>query len=108
MVLVSSDGLMAFVNLQTEKLFGYQRSELLGRSFELLIPIDSTPATVHVARFNEKPAARSMGSGLELFARRKDGTEVPVEVSLGPVQGPGVGRPVRRSVTSRSASASRL
>ncbi|MGO9838631.1 MAG: PAS domain S-box protein [Polyangiaceae bacterium] len=89
MVLVSSDGLMAFVNLQTEKLFGYQRSELLGRSFELLIP-DRFHARhkIHVARFNEKPAARSMGSGLELFARRKDGTEVPVEVSLGPVQGP--------------------
>jgi PAS domain S-box-containing protein len=89
MILVSSDGLMAFVNLQTEKLFGYQRSELLGRSFEVLIP-DRFHARhkIHVARFSEKPAARSMGSGLELFARRKDGTEVPVEVSLGPVKGP--------------------
>jgi len=88
MVLVLSDGRMAFVNLQTEKLLGYRRSELLGRSFEILIPERfHARHKIHVARFHEKPTARSMGSGLELFARRKDGTEVPVEVSLGPVQG---------------------
>jgi len=88
-VVGGADGLMAFVNLQTEKLFGYRRSELLGQSFEILIPERfRTGHKIHVARFNEKPVTRPMGSGLELFARRKDGSEVPVEISLGPVRTP--------------------
>src|ERR1022692_619014 len=75
MVLIAADGLMAFVNVQTEKLFGYQRAELLGRPFELLIPLRFRAGhKLHFARFNEKPVTRPMGSGLELFALRKDGS----------------------------------
>jgi PAS domain S-box-containing protein len=89
MVVVGAEGLMVFVNVQTEKLFGYTRSELLGRSFELLMPERfRAHHKIHVARFHEKPAGRPMGSGLDLLALRKDGTEVPVEISLGPVRSP--------------------
>jgi PAS domain S-box-containing protein len=68
-------------------LFGYARSELLGHGLELLIPERFRPThSGYVARFFTRPATRPMGSGLELFGRRKDGTEIPIEVSLGTVQ----------------------
>jgi len=87
MVVVVPDGSIDFVNLQTEKLFGYARSELLGRSLEMLIPSRSrTVHGGHVGRFFSSPTARPMGSGLELFGRHKDGTEIPIEVSLSPLR----------------------
>lgn len=86
MVVVGDDGRIRLVNIRTEKLFGYDRSELLGQSLELLIPERFRGAhTGHLTRFFASSGARQMGSGLELFARRKDGTEVPIEVSLSPL-----------------------
>jgi PAS domain S-box-containing protein len=85
----AASSVMTFVNLQTEKILGFQRSELLGQSFEVLIPERLRAGhKIYVARFIEKPVTRPMGSGLDLFALRKDGTEVPVEISLGPVRTP--------------------
>src|SRR5689334_2633928 len=85
-VVVGRDGKIALVNLQTEKIFGYPRAELLGQSLELLIPerFRGTHGG-HVVRYFTHPGTRPMGSGLELFGRRSDGSEMPIEVSLSPV-----------------------
>jgi two-component system sensor kinase FixL len=88
-VLVNAQGLIALVNACVEKLFGYGREELIGQGVELLVPErfrDEHPA--HRADFHAAPAARAMGAGRELFARRKDGTEFPVEIGISPIQSP--------------------
>jgi PAS domain S-box-containing protein len=88
-VLVSAQGLIVLVNACVEKLFGYGREELIGQGVELLVPErfrGEHPA--HRADFHAAPAARAMGAGRELFARRKDGTEFPVEIGISPIQSP--------------------
>jgi PAS domain S-box-containing protein len=86
MVVVDGDGRIRFANTQAETLFGYTRAELLGQAVDLLVPdrFRSVHAR-HVGRYVAAPTARAMGSALELFARRKDGSEVPIEVSLSPL-----------------------
>ena len=87
MVVVDSDGLIAFVNAQAEALFGYEPSEMIGRSVEMLLPErfrDSHPS--HRAGYSHEPKARPMGAGFKLYALRRDGTEFPAEISLSPVQ----------------------
>jgi len=87
MVIVDRDGRIALANAQAEELFGYRRAELLGRPVDVLLPEryrDRHPQ--HVQDFIERPRARPMGTGLELFGRRKDGSEFPVEVSLSPLE----------------------
>ncbi|HEV2113816.1 MAG TPA: PAS domain S-box protein, partial [Terriglobales bacterium] len=89
MVIVDQQGAIALVNLQAEKLFGYSREELVGQPVELLIPKPHREQHVeHRAGFLRNPRVREMGAGLELHALRKDGTEVPVEISLSPLQTP--------------------
>ena len=86
-IVVGSDGLIRLVNRQTEVLFGYSREELLGQPVEQLIP--DRLASHHPrlrTGFFDKPSVRSMGAGLELAARRKDGTEFPVDISLSPLE----------------------
>ncbi|HVW24452.1 MAG TPA: PAS domain S-box protein [Polyangiaceae bacterium] len=89
MVIVGSDEKIVFANLQTRRLFGYDRDELVGQSLEILVP-DRLRAghSRHVGRFFTHPGARPMGSGLELLGRCKDGSELPVEVSLSPLRTP--------------------
>jgi PAS domain S-box-containing protein len=87
MVIVGRDGKITLVNSQAERLFGYPRSELLGKAVELLVPEQSRAKHPgHRSAFFAQPRPRSMGAGMELNARHKDGSEFPVEISLSPLE----------------------
>ncbi|MEP9327767.1 PAS domain S-box protein [Paraburkholderia phymatum] len=80
------EGLVVLVNVQAEKLFGYPRNELVGNSVDMLVPERMRRAHPEFRRmFYGDPRSRPMGTGRDLFALRKDGTEVPVEIGLNPV-----------------------
>lgn len=86
-LVVDTSGVIQLVNTQAEKVFGYSRAELLAHSVNKLLPLGvANTHTVHLAQFARGPHLRAMGAGLELRARRSDGSEFPVEVSLGPVK----------------------
>ena len=80
-------GQIVLVNKVAEKTFGYTPDELIGQQIELLIPDRyRTKHIVHRQQYCEKPSTRSMGLGLELSAKHKDGHEFPVEISLSHVE----------------------
>jgi PAS domain S-box-containing protein len=82
-VIVGQDGQIALANRQTETLFGYDHNELLGQPIEVLIPERYRSVHLsHRAGYFAHPQTRPMGFGLELFGRRKDGSEFPAEISL--------------------------
>ncbi|HXF52237.1 MAG TPA: PAS domain S-box protein [Dehalococcoidia bacterium] len=86
-VIVDPSGRIVIVNRQAERLFGYSRDELVGQPVELLVPQALREAhEAHRRGYMERPATRPMGIGLELSARRRDGSEVPVEISLSPLE----------------------
>jgi PAS domain S-box-containing protein len=83
MVCVDQDGRMALVNAQAERLFGYDREELVSQPVEILVPDAARKVHPgHRARYVTDPKPRPMGAGMELAARRRDGTTFPAEISL--------------------------
>src|SRR5574341_135287 len=85
-LMIDAAGKIVLVNQEIERLFGYSREELLGKSVETLIPLRLRANHIHHRTdFMAKPATRAMGAGRELFGRRKDGAEIPVEIGLTPV-----------------------
>ena len=90
MVLINESGIIQLINTQTEKLFGYSREELLGKEIEILIPARYRAG--HKEKklsFIKSPEVREMGSGLELYALHKNGTEFLVEIALSYVEANG-------------------
>lgn len=87
MVMTDGAGRIVLANAQAEKLFGYAQAELLGRSVELLVP-DRFRARHpgYRADYARKPDTRAMGGGRDLFGRRKDGSDVPIEIGLNPIR----------------------
>jgi PAS domain S-box-containing protein len=87
LLVIDRDGTIVLVNREIERLFGYSREELLGSSVERLIPASFRAHHPGFrASFFTEPQARAMGAGRDLFGVRKDGTEVPVEIGLTPVE----------------------
>lgn len=85
-VVVSERGIIELANKRTEDMFGWPRAELIGQPIELLVPerLHGTHVGTR-SRYIASPSTRPMGSGRELLARRRDGTELPVEISLSPL-----------------------
>jgi hypothetical protein len=82
-VAVDIEGAISLVNAQTEALFGYKRSELLGQSLEILLPEASREIhPLHRQQYFSDPRTRLMGVGMKLAGRRKDGSEFPAEIAL--------------------------
>jgi PAS domain S-box-containing protein len=80
---VEPSGRIALVNAQAERLFGYQRDELIGQLVDILVPHAVRDAHAgHRIRYVADPTPRPMGAGMHLSARRKDGSEFPAEISL--------------------------
>jgi PAS domain S-box-containing protein len=87
MVIVNSFGQIILINAQTEKLFGYEKNELLGQNVEILIPDRFVSKhTGHRKHFFSNAKTRTMGEGQELFGKHKNGIEFPVEISLSPLE----------------------
>lgn len=86
LLVTDDDGRIVIANAEAEKMFGYSRAELAGQPIEMLVPEPLRAG--HVRRrtaYAAAPAIRPMGIGRELSARRRDGTELPVEISLSPL-----------------------
>ncbi|WP_235609374.1 PAS domain-containing protein, partial [Frankia casuarinae] len=84
---VRPDGQIVLVNAQAERLFGYTRDELVGQPVEILIPVGVRAVHPdHRNRYFAAPRPRPMGAGLQLAARRRNGSEFPVEISLSPLE----------------------
>ena len=110
-VVINQLGKIVLVNAQAVSLFGYSRKELLGESLELLVPERFRPkhAGLQTAFFAD-PHIRPKSTGLEIQARRKDGSEIPVEISLSPLEtedGPLVSSTIRDISERKRAQLSR-
>ena len=87
MVIADAGGVIQLANSQAERLFGYAAAELIGQPVELLMPERfRSRHPGHRRDYAGAPRVRPMGSGLELFGQRKDGSEFPIELSLSPLE----------------------
>lgn len=86
MLMVDEQGVIVLVNAQIERLFGYARHELIGQPVEILVPLRfGAQHPVYRHSFLQDPRARPMGAGRDLYGRRKDGSEIAVEIGLNPM-----------------------
>jgi PAS domain S-box-containing protein len=86
MIIIDKSGAVLFANHQITALFGYASENVVGRKVEMLLPERFRERHIgHRSRYAEGGGLRPMGIGLDLFARREDGTEFPVEISLSPI-----------------------
>lgn len=86
-LVVNGESEIIRINPSAEKLFGYEKDELVGQKIEILIPQRLAEKHIHQrTEYTKSPQARTMGSGRELFGLKKDGTEFPLEISLSPYQ----------------------
>ena len=103
LVMVNEGGKIVLVNGKTEELFGYPREDLIGQTIEMLIPEGSQTRHAELrGAYANHPVARPMGAGRELLARRRDGSEFPIEVGLSPIES-AEGRLVLSAVVDISA-----
>jgi PAS domain S-box-containing protein len=87
MVMINAAGKIDMVNTQAERLFGYNRSEMLGQAIEMLVPERFRGHHPGLRRsFFADPKSRPMGAGRDLFGLRRDGSEFPVEIGLNPIE----------------------
>lgn len=87
MIMIDRQRRIVLVNRGAEKLFGFPREDLIGRSIDLLVPERFRDRhRVHVESFFDAPKTRAMGAGRDLYGLRKDGTEVPIEIGLNPIE----------------------
>ena len=86
-LVVDSQGFITRVNAQTEKMFGYSRTDLQGKPIEALVPDRFRKAhEAYRGNYQGSPQMRPMGEGMELFAKHRDGSEFPVEIMLSPIR----------------------
>jgi len=86
-LVVDEEGIVVFANRAAERLFGYDRAELVGAPVELLVPTDRREShRDHRRHYTAGPTTRPMGVGLPLSAVRRDGSTFPVEISLAPMR----------------------
>lgn len=87
MVIVNRQGRIVLINAQTEKLFGYNRDQLIGERVEVLVPERyHGKHPDHRSHYFMAPRTRPMGAGSNLYGRRRDGTEFAAEISLSPIE----------------------
>jgi PAS domain S-box-containing protein len=88
-VMADGDGIITLVNGKTEGLFGYRRTELIGKPIDMLVrPKFHDQHPDHAGSFLMDPKTRVMGAARDLFGVRKDGVEVPIEIGLNPIDTP--------------------
>jgi PAS domain S-box-containing protein len=87
MIMTDADGRIVLINAEAERLFGYARQELFGRSIDILVPAMTRPGHGKLRKdFVAAPEARRMGIGRDLYGARKNGTQIPIEIGLNPIQ----------------------
>ncbi len=92
-VICNRDGVIEYANRRIVSILGYTQNELCGESVDILVPNGFRHGHHHHRdRYVKNPTPRPMGSGMQLSARHRDGSEIPVEISLSPVDGDGQGR----------------
>jgi diguanylate cyclase (GGDEF)-like protein/PAS domain S-box-containing protein len=109
MVVVNQDGKIVLLNVQAEKQFGYRRDELVGQKITNVIPQGFAERLIADAlRSVEEALAQQIGTGIELYGRRKDGSEFPIEIMLSPLESAGeilVTAAIRNITTRKKAEA---
>jgi PAS domain S-box-containing protein len=87
MIMTDSEGMVRFANGESERMFGYPKEELIGRSIDLLVPGRMRDNHASLRRgYLANPSNRPMGAGRDLKGRRRDGTEFPLEIGLTPIK----------------------